>query len=301
MFVRSLNKGIFVTTLLFVFVFQVNAEQAGQAGAAWDLLLVDVSWLQQNLHKPNIVILDARSPAEYQQGHIAGAVNFPATYTYQSALKKRVVLLQDFEVMLGSLGINNDSHVIIYGSALYLNAARVFWALELYGHKQLSVLNGAFPAWQAAGLPVDTSTPQRSRASYRAAIHPGKMATRLQTLLAIDNPRIALIDAREAVEYQGVKSRASRFGHIPTAINIAKSKNLEVRQGIYYYRSRPALAELYAGINNYVKTILYCQSGSESAISYLALRLLDKNVSLYDGAWGEWGNIPGLPITSSVP
>ena len=304
MFARSFYKGIIVTTLLFVFVFQVNAEQAEQADqaeAARDLLLVDVSWLQQNLDEPNIVILDARSPAEFQQGHIAGAVNFPATYTYQSALKKRVVLQHDFEVMLGSLGINNDSHVIIYGSALYQNAARVFWALELYGHRQLSLLNGAFPAWQAAGLPVDTRTPQRSRVSYRAAIHPGKMATRLQTLLAIDNPRIALIDAREPVEYQGVKSRAIRFGHIPTALNIAKRNNLEVRQGMYYFKSEAALAELYADINNHVKTILYCQSGSESAISYLALRLLGKNVSLYDGAWQEWGNTPDLPITSSVP
>ena len=301
MLARELYKVIFVTTLLYVFVFQVNAELAGQTGSDRDLLLVDVSWLQQHQYEPNIVILDARSPGEYQQGHIAGAVNFPATYTYQSALKKRVVLQQDFEVMLGSLGINNDSHVIIYGSALYLNAARVFWALELYGHRQLSVLNGAFPAWQAAGLPVDTRTPQRSRASYRAAIHPGKMATRLQTLLAIDNPRIAVIDAREPVEYQGVKSRSSRFGHIPTALNIAKSKNLEVRQGMYYFRSEPALAGLYADVNNHVKRIIYCQSGSEAAIGYLALRLLDRNVSLYDGAWDEWGNTPGLPITSPLP
>lgn len=298
---RSSHKGILLTTLLLAGLFQVNAEPSGQAAVARELLLVDSSWLLEHLYEPNIVILDARSPEEYQQGHIVGAINLPAIRTYRGALKNRVILQQDIDVMLGSLGIKNDNHVIIYGSATYRNASRVFWTLDLFGHRQLSVLNGAFPGWQAAGLPVDTRQPQLTPVTYRAAMHPGKMATRLQILLAIENPRIGLIDAREAAEFQGAESRASRFGHIPTAINIGKRENLQVRQGVYYLKPLPLLEKLYADVNSHAGTILYCNSGSESAISYLALRLLGKNVSLYDGAWQEWGNDPGLPITSPAP
>jgi len=118
-------------------------------------------------------------------------------------------------------------------------------------------------------------------------------------LLAIDNPSIAIVDTRNADEYQGLESRANRAGHIPGAINIPAALNVEMRQGVQYFKPLSKLQELYESVADYNRIILYCNNGCESSTSYLALRLLGKQVSIYDGGWVEWGNNPGLPVVIS--
>lgn len=293
------RKGIVSTIpVLYTIFFLLSPVHVSLANEDDTAVLVDTRWLADHLDDPGIVIVDARLPMEYEKDHIVGAVNLPPTNTYRGKLKKRVLLQREVEELLGSLGINNESHVIVYGDSSYLNAARVFWILDVYGHAKLSLLNGAYSAWHKAGLPVDAGLAVVTPSEYRAVIHPGKMATRLQTMLAIENLRTVLIDTREVVEFQGTRSLASRFGHIPSAINIPNGRNLEVRQGISYFKPKPALEKLYAGVNDYVKIILYCNDCSGAAIAYLALSLLNKSVSVYDGGWREWGNDPGLPIDS---
>lgn len=115
-----------------------------------------------------------------------------------------------------------------------------------------------------------------------------------------ENSDVVIIDTREAVEYQGVESTASRSGHIPTAGSIPKNNNLEVRNGIFYIKSLSSLEDLYQGVDEFSRVILYCNGVRESSITYMALRLLGRKVSVYDGGWREWGNNPGLPIVTSV-
>ena len=61
-------------------------------------------------------------------------------------------------------------------------------------------------------------------------------------------PGVVVVDTRDAVEYQGFDSQSDHQGHIATALNIPSDTNLEARQGIYYFKSRPALEELYKGL-----------------------------------------------------
>lgn len=262
-------------------------------------LLVDAGSLQERLGAPGLVVIDARSPEEYMQGHVAGAVNIPSSETFHATLGQRVASLVSIEQMLGARGIHRSDHVVIYDCGVYLDAARLLWVLSLYGHTSISIVNGGFPAWRNAGLPMDTRVPVRIPVRYRASIRPGLMATRLQMLLAIDNPSVAIVDTRDTDEYQGLESEANRAGHIPGAINIPAALNLEMRQGVQYFKSLPELQEVYKNVATYNKVILYCNNGCESSTSYLALRLLGKQVSIYDGGWVEWGNNPGLPVVIS--
>jgi thiosulfate/3-mercaptopyruvate sulfurtransferase len=267
-----------------------TGEQAHQS------LIVDSGWLAGYLGAPGIMVVDARSPEEYAQGHIAGAISLPFADTYHARLKNRIASQAEIQELLGSHGMQQDDHVIIYGGAVYLDPARVFWALELYGHANVSLLNGGYPAWKQANLSTDTDVVVPAPDNYSAVIRPGLMATKLQVMLAIDNPDIALVDTRQTVEFQGIKSQASRSGHIPTAINIPSDLNLEVRQGVYYFKPGTALEKIYKDMDGYSKIIIYCNSGREFSTSYLALRLLGKQVSVYDGGWKEWGNNPELPV-----
>ncbi|MGB5178745.1 MAG: sulfurtransferase [Gammaproteobacteria bacterium] len=263
-------------------------------------LLVDSGWLQARMYAPGVVILDTRPPADYVRGHIAGAINLPAAEAFASSLGKGVASQPRIEYLLSRRGVRRDDLVILYGYDNYRDAARVLWTLTLYGHSNVALLNGGFRAWKKAGLPTDTHITPRQPVVYRAAFHHGLMSTRFHVLLALENPAIAIVDTREAIEYQGFGSQSDRPGHIPTAINIPSDLNLEVQQGIYYFKSRPALEALYTELADYGKVILYCNSGCESSTSYLALRLLGKAVSIYEGGWSEWGSDPRLPVEASA-
>ena len=260
------------------------------------LQLVDISWVRDHLDDPDVVIIDARPPEEYVQGHIAGAVNLSSADTYHVNLTLRVASQSRIQQVLGRRGIHNDHHMIIYGCDNYRDASRVLWALALYGHPRLSLMNGGYAAWENANLPTDIDIPVRAPARYRAAVRAGYMATRLQMLLAIDNPNIAIVDTRTDIEYQGLATEADRPGHIPTALSFPADLNLELHQGVRYFKSPSVFEELYKDLADYDEVILYCNNGCESSTTFLALRLLGKQVSIYDGGWREWGNNPGLPV-----
>ncbi|MEX0911247.1 MAG: rhodanese-like domain-containing protein, partial [Nitrosopumilaceae archaeon] len=58
-----------------------------------------------------------------------------------------------------------------------------------------------------------------------------------------------------------------------------------------------SLSELYK-LSQDDEIITYCQGGYRAANSFLALKKLGfKNVKVYVGSWGEWGNRLDLPVS----
>jgi thiosulfate/3-mercaptopyruvate sulfurtransferase len=294
--IRLNHCGIIFSALFAVLSFSAFAHESTTDEPAHKPLLVDTGWLQARMDTPGVVIVDTRLPGDYVRGHIAGAISLPTAETFRPGLGERVASQPRMEYLLGRRGIRRADHVILYGYNNYRDAARVLWVLALYGHTSVALLNGGYPAWKNAGLPTDSHIPLREPVNYHAVVRAGLLSTRFHVLLALEDPAIAIVDTRDAVEYQGFDSRSDRPGHIPTAFNISSDTNLEARQGIYYFKSRPALEELYKDLADHSAVILYCYSGCESSTTYLALRLLGKQVSIYDGGWREWGSNPRLPV-----
>ena len=48
---------------------------------------------------------------------------------------------------------------MVYDDADSTAAARAWWLLRYFGHRQVRVLDGGFAAWTAAGHPVETGLP----------------------------------------------------------------------------------------------------------------------------------------------
>ena len=63
------------------------------------------------------------------------------------------------EKLVGEIGIDEDSHVVIVPAGVSATdfgaAARIYWTLKAAGHPAVSILDGGFAAWQAAGYPVE--------------------------------------------------------------------------------------------------------------------------------------------------
>jgi rhodanese-related sulfurtransferase len=93
-------------------------------------------------------IIDARDPAEYDEGHIPGAINIP----YDR--------LPEYLDMLSS-EVPMDGEVIIYcrGPACDFSD-QLATELRILGYQNVRVFTGGWEQWSAAGYPVDGMVPK---------------------------------------------------------------------------------------------------------------------------------------------
>lgn len=277
------------------------APKPTPVGFANPQLLVETAGLSQRLGERGLVIVDARSAADYDKGHIKGAVNIPVADTFlkDSPIPQMAGTKEQIEQLFGSKGIGNDVKVIVYGLGKDTNAARVFWTLEYYGHKNVAVLNGGYTKWVAEKLPTETAAPAITSAKFVSAANPSLLATKEQVLGVVGKGTVQLVDARSPAEYAGTDLRATRGGRIPGAKSLDWT-TLFTEGDVSVLKSASELAAMYqaAGATDKSKeTWAYCQTGQRSAVSYFTLRLLGyEKVRNYDGSWVEWGNDPGTPI-----
>ena len=262
--------------------------------------VVDVTWLLQNYKNDSLVVVDVRKPTTYTNGHISGAVNIPVQSTFSSKSDNEIVApISHIQDLLSNSGIDNETNIVLYDDGEYVNAARVFWVLEVYGHKKVGILDGGFPVWELKSLPISNTHTKRQPKTYVPTIVPEILSTKFSTRLAINDENKQIIDARSKDEYSGRKSITERFGHIPKAINIPSSLNYKNINGINIIKTIDELNGIYKNIDSSKKVITYCNKGKESALTYLILRRLGYNVSAYDGSWLEWSRDPTLPVIIS--
>lgn len=249
----------------------------------------------------DLVFVDIRSQKEYQTSHIDQAVYIDVEQTFnRHGDPNRIAPLHQVQEFLSAAGIKNNEHIIIYDNGNLKNAAHLFWLLETYSHKKLSVLDGGYPEWVKQHGKFSTTPSKRPASRYLASISPDNYATKLTTRLAIDNLHAVIIDSRSANEFAGKQSKATRSGHIPNAISIPWSDNFVSTNAEGLVKDKTTLQQLYAGVERDKQVIAYCNRGKQSAVSYLIMRHLGFQVSIYDGGWLEWGNDSELPINTRV-
>ncbi len=248
--------------------------------------------------KDNLVFVDVRQSAQYEKGHIPGAVNVwrpdygadRGEYDYRGMRGKPAKVHE----LLGKLGIDRDTRVIVYTHGSGHDAFRFAWLITMYGHDRdrIHVLDGFFPAWQAAGFPTTTDVPAVTPVNYQPQgdLDESRLA-RIEDLdRALRDPNVIILDTRTPLEWWGIAQYdgAFRKGHIPGAIHVNYLENF-TNDGI---KTASALRALYktAGVTPDKKIIAYCQSGVRSSMSTVVLADLlgYPNVSNYDGSWIEW-------------
>jgi len=147
---------------------------------------------------------------------------------------------------------------------------------------------------------ISTKIPNRKQSNYIAEINHKRLATKFTTQIATKNPNQTIIDARGNEAYRGKISSAKRFGHIPKAINIPATHNINYEKNSSQLKIIKNLENIYKDIDKKQKVVIYCALGRISATNYFALRELDYDVANYDASWKEWGNDFSLPISKKA-
>lgn len=299
-----LIKTFSVVCILFLQAWGITFAVAEDSRETVNLpvgFVVDTDWLQNYYKHHSVVVVDVRDISNYKEGHIPGAVNIPVQETFRTNSNIELVApIGHIQELLSEAGIDNDTNIILYDDGEFVNAARVFWVLEVYGHKNLGILDGGLPLWTMKALPVSNTETVREPENYIPTIVPEILATKLSTRLAMDDSDKQIIDARSSDEYSGLKSATSRYGHIPNSVNIPSSLNYRNDNGINRIKPVEELNNIYKDIDSNKKVIAYCNKGKESALTYLILRRLGYRVSAYDGSWQEWSSDPKLPVSMSA-
>lgn len=265
------------------------ASQAADQGYANPQLLTETGQLAQMIEVKDVRIVDVRPLEAYAAGHIPGAVHLGADDVIdgdshvEGALLPETVLAE----MLGRRGIGKDTPVVLYDDQGGFHAARLFWMLEYYGHRQASVLNGGFPKWQAESRPVTTAEPAVTKRTFAITPTPRRLATADWLLERRDDASVVVIDVRPAKAYQA--------GHIPWAKSIPWKQNLAEDGTLKPAKDLLAHFALH-GVTPENNVVVHCEQGKAAAHSYLALRVLGfPRVRSYDRSWAEWGAAEDLP------
>ena len=262
-----------------------------------NLLRIEPTQLVNNLH--SYTILDTRSVTLYEEGHIKKALNFPVNLTYEHKnINGKITNPIKMQNIIIKLGLNIDDNIAIYDDGTYFDSARLFWTLEVYGFKNVKILNTGYNNWMFNNYPTSTITPKVKQSNYIPKIDNKRLATKFTTQIATKNPNQVIIDARDKKSYQGKSSIAKRFGHILKAVHIPATHNINYENKSAKLKTVQDLKQLYKDIDKKQKVIIYCAIGRIASTNYFALRELGYNVSNYDASWKEWGNDFTLPINN---
>jgi thiosulfate/3-mercaptopyruvate sulfurtransferase len=258
--------------------------------------LISHEELQRRLHKPGLRLLDARTRAEYEKGHIPTAVWVDVKAAEKLAVRPDGLTDHTaWEAWTASLSLGPDIEVFVYDGQRQLEAARTWWLLRYLGLNRVGLIDGNFPLWQGAGRPVSSKFPTISPSPLKVNFRFDRLATRNEVCAVISQGGARIIDARSEPEFTGKEKRSSRVGHIPGACLLEWSELVD-RNGQFLapdtLRSRLAKQ----GIRLDEPVITHCQSGGRASVDTFVLERLGIRARNYYLGWSDWGNAAETPV-----
>ncbi|WP_312829615.1 3-mercaptopyruvate sulfurtransferase, partial [Pantoea anthophila] len=203
-----------------------------------------------------------------------------------------------FAVAMRELGVSSDKHLVVYDEGNLFSAPRAWWMLKTFGVAQVSILAGGLQGWKAAGFALETGEVSLPEGEFEAQADESRVKRLTDVLLISHEGGAQIVDARAANRFNAEVDEPRpglHRGHIPNSLNVPW--NSLVEQG--ELKPEAALRQLFAdaGVDISKPVVASCGSGVTAVVVILALTALGaRDVTLYDGSWGEWGSRDDLPI-----
>ncbi|NRA13142.1 MAG: sulfurtransferase [Crocinitomicaceae bacterium] len=283
--------------LLFASVFLfISGIAYGQMETA--LLPNDFEMYIRHIEKVKVIAIC--KPDEFAKGHVEFATRiWRDDYEDTSAQFGGIIAPREsIENLLSLSGITSEDTILLYDHKGGCDAARFWWILNVYGHKNAHILNGS--QGDLSKIFGNPSVIEPTEYSFPNGIDSSLYAN-LDELLAANKRGAFILDARTKEEFEGsiLKDGAFKSGRIPNAlfypwtnaINATGDQRLKSKDHL-----KKKLSEF--GLKKDSEIIVYCHSGVRSAHTTLVLTeiLGYTNVKNFDGSWIEYSFNKDLPI-----
>jgi thiosulfate/3-mercaptopyruvate sulfurtransferase len=268
------------------------------------LPIIEVEELLKIYKNSDVMIFDVsnskNAKANYETEHIEGAffVDLNTQLAdiksdYSEGGRHPLPQIETFAKTLTDLGISKNKHIVIYDDKNGSNAsARFWWMLKSIGHEKVQVLNGGLNQAKNNNFPLSSKmeTVQTVSESYR--IDKWNLPTiEISEVESVSlNSNYLVVDIRDKERYDGITEPIDLVaGHIPGAINIPFTENLDIN-GLFLKPDE--LRNKYETLFGEIKPeniIVHCGSGVTACHTLLSLDYAEMKIpNLYVGSWSEW-------------
>jgi len=254
--------------------------------------LVEAQWLKEHMNDPDLVIIDASGTADYIKGHIPGAVS--ASFSPEDYISHGVntsygggvdfftdqdapIPFQDgppeqIQKVLRSMGINNESTVVIYAMGADMLAVRFSWTLNYFGNKKNYILDGGLSKWMAEGYPTTTDIPEAGEGNFKASVHDPSIKVDTDYVLgALKKPDTIVVSGLWPNWHTGAALPYSRRGHIPHSVNVPFESYF--RQDKTWKSEGELMAMFeYVGVTRDKEVICYCGGSPVGSCTFFTLK-----------------------------
>jgi thiosulfate/3-mercaptopyruvate sulfurtransferase len=241
-------------------------------------ITTDIDSLRSEIRDKSIRVIDVRREDDYNQDHIPTAVNLPLANLLSDDSPERVLKL------MKTMGIDNETPVVVYDDTFGALASRVAWTFEYLGHSDVTLLETTYSNWKSLGLESDSNIPEIQPKEHSLNLQPDILATSDYLESAKQRDDVILIDNRERLNYLEQ--------HIPGAISLPY-RTLATEDKIL--RPKDDMKRLLEnrGVTGNSEIITYCGSvGTLSGLAYYALKSVGlHNTKLYVRSFKEWKNL----------
>ena len=299
---KQLIRGV-MSMALIPFALLIAAMSAAVASTP----LVDSVWLAKHLDDDKLVLIDLRNKIDggsydnYLEGHIPSAIHSDYLKDgWRVGRDDLVGLLPEaaqFEALARRLGVSDDSHVVLVpagvGATDFGSSARAYWTFKVFGHDNVSILDGGFAGWKAAYPDqIDSGAPVAPAAgNFTAAFRPQGYVTTEQVRQIVEAGEGAtLLDGRTQEQFLGDAKhpKAATGGRIPGAELLFQENAYDLAAN--RLKSVGELEAIYGDLDPQLPIVSYCNTGHWAATNWFVLSevLGRDDVKLYDGSMVEW-------------
>lgn len=284
-----------------------TAQSSGKA--VRQEMLVSTAWLQEHLGDRDLLVLYVgRSRSDYDAAHLPGARFLPLDELVEQHRDSLNDLppADSLQAVFESLGVGDESRVVLYGDGGGLLAARAYFTLDYLGHgDRASLLDGGMEKWAAEARPVDHQAVPAAHGHFTPHLQ-SEIAIKTQHIREIVDGQpneYLLLDARPPREFDGtvMSEGVPKAGHLAGARSLYW-KTLLQSEAVPVLRAPGELRQIFkdAGATADLPVVTYCRTGMQSSFTYFVAKYLGYRAAMYDGSVYEWVKRGGYDLVSSA-
>jgi len=278
-----------------------SSDATAESPAVRTEMLVTTSWLQQHLADRDLVVLYiGQDRTRFDDGHVPGSrfIRLDELVEQHKDSLNELPSVTDLQALFESVGVGDDSRVVLMGEHGGVFAARAYFTLDYLGHGgRVSLLDGGLEKWTAEARPLSHDHVHPKPATFTPRLQPEILvSTREMRKLSRTTPDMGvspfvLLDARPVNEFDGVinSEAVAKAGHISGSRSLYWKKL--IRSETDPMLLGPADLEqqfAHAGVRQGQTVITYCRTGMQSSFTYFVAKYLGYQAAMYDGSVYEW-------------